>query len=287
MSRCPDLERLADGLPPHTLLVLDGAYAEYVDGYDSGAAMVDARDNVVMTRTFSKLHGLGGLRIGWGYGPAHVMDVLGRLRGPFNLSNTQLEVAEAALGDEAHIARSLSENARLRDWLADRLNASGVATDRSWPISCWPGLRVPNRPLRAMRRCGRWPDRAASVKLRVARSPAHNRGRRICVPPGRPWHRTFHGGAGMTPVPARRLCRAGADRIVDGAGNAPGAGLTETAGTARSPATRAIAVEIGLVDRVTDTAAEAVEGADLVVLCVRSGPWPPSRRILRRIWPRA
>ena len=127
-----ELERLADGLPPHVLLVLDGAYAEYVDGYDGGAAMVDARDNVVMTRTFSKLHGLGGLRIGWGYGPAHVMEVLNRLRGPFNLSTTQLDVAEAALGDAAHIARSLSENARLRDWLADRLNAAGVPTDRSF-----------------------------------------------------------------------------------------------------------------------------------------------------------
>lgn len=127
-----ELERLADGLPPQVLLVLDGAYAEYVEGYDGGAAMVDARENVVMTRTFSKLHGLGGLRIGWGYGPAHVMEVLNRLRGPFNLSNTQLDVAEAALGDAAHIARSLSENARLRDWLADRLIAAGVATDRSF-----------------------------------------------------------------------------------------------------------------------------------------------------------
>ncbi len=127
-----ELERLAAGLPPQALLVLDGAYAEYVDGYDGGAALIDARDNVVMTRTFSKLYGLGGLRIGWGYGPAHVMEVLARLRGPFNLSTPQLEVAEAALGDHAHITRSLRENARLRDWLADRLNASGVATDRPY-----------------------------------------------------------------------------------------------------------------------------------------------------------
>ncbi|SUZ31249.1 Histidinol-phosphate aminotransferase [Roseibaca ekhonensis] len=127
-----ELERLADSLPPQTLLVLDGAYAEYVDGYDGGAALVDTRENVVMTRTFSKLHGLGGLRIGWGYGPAHVMDVLNRLRGPFNLSNTQLDVAEAALGDAAHITRSLSENARLRGWLAEKLSAAGVATDQSF-----------------------------------------------------------------------------------------------------------------------------------------------------------
>lgn len=126
-----ELERLADGLPPQALLVIDGAYAEYVAGYDGGAALVDSRDNVVMTRTFSKLYGLGGLRIGWGYGPAHVMAVLNRLRGPFNLSTTQLDVAEAALGDTAHIDKSLSENARHRDWLADRLNACGVATDQS------------------------------------------------------------------------------------------------------------------------------------------------------------
>lgn len=123
--------RLAEGLPPQALLVLDGAYAEYVDGYDGGASLVDTRDNVVMTRTFSKLFGLGGLRVGWGYGPQHVMDVLGRVRGPFNLSNIQLDVAEAALGDAAHIARSLSENARMRDWLAGKLTALGVPTDPS------------------------------------------------------------------------------------------------------------------------------------------------------------
>ena len=126
-----DVARLAEGLPEQALLVLDGAYAEYAEGYDGGAALVDTRENVVMTRTFSKLFGLGGLRVGWGYGPQHVIDVLGRVRGPFNLSNVQLDVAEAALGDAAHIARSLSENARLRDWLAEKLNALGVATDRS------------------------------------------------------------------------------------------------------------------------------------------------------------
>jgi histidinol-phosphate aminotransferase len=126
-----ELARLADGLPPQALLVIDGAYAEYVDGYDGGASLVDARDNVVMTRTFSKLYGLGGLRVGWGYGPRHVIDVLNRVRGPFNLSNVQLDVAEAALADDAHIARSISENARMRTWLTDRLNSLGVPTDTS------------------------------------------------------------------------------------------------------------------------------------------------------------
>lgn len=126
-----EVTRLATKLPKQALLVLDGAYAEYAEGYDGGAALVDARENVVMTRTFSKLYGLGGLRVGWGYGPQHVMDVLNRVRGPFNLSNVQLDVAEAALGDSAHVTRSLTENARMRDWLTDRLNALGVATDPS------------------------------------------------------------------------------------------------------------------------------------------------------------
>ncbi|TVP97116.1 MAG: histidinol-phosphate transaminase [Roseinatronobacter sp.] len=127
-----EVARLAEGLPAHALLVLDGAYAEYAAGYDGGAALVDQRDNVVMTRTFSKLFGLGGLRVGWGYGPQHVIDVLNRLRGPFNLSSMQLDVAEAALGDAAHINRSLTENARMRTWLAAKLNAIGVATDASY-----------------------------------------------------------------------------------------------------------------------------------------------------------
>ncbi len=126
-----EVVRLADALPSQALLVLDGAYAEYVEGFDGGAAMVAVRDNVVMTRTFSKIHGLGGLRIGWGYGPQHVIDVLNRIRGPFNLSSTQLEVAEAALGDAEHLERSQRENARMRTWLVRALNDLGVACDRS------------------------------------------------------------------------------------------------------------------------------------------------------------
>ena len=126
-----EITRLADALPPQALLVLDGAYAEYVEGYDGGAAMVDARDNVVMTRTFSKIHGLGGLRIGWGYGPRHVIDVLNRVRGPFNLSTTQLEVAEAALQDTEHLERSQRENARMRAWLQRAIQDLGLHCDPS------------------------------------------------------------------------------------------------------------------------------------------------------------
>jgi histidinol-phosphate aminotransferase len=126
-----ELERLASGLPPQALLVLDGAYAEYAEGYDGGAGLAGERPNVVMTRTLSKIYGLGGLRIGWAYGPRAVIDVLNRLRGPFNLSTAQQDAAEAAMGDREHVERCRVENARLRAWLTQALNDIGVACDES------------------------------------------------------------------------------------------------------------------------------------------------------------
>lgn len=126
-----EVARLAENLPPRALLVLDGAYAEYVEGFDGGAALVEARDNVVMTRTFSKLYGLGGARVGWGYGPRAVIDVLNRVRGPFNLSSTALAAAEAALGDTDYVETCRAENARLRNWLAEALAEVGVPSDTS------------------------------------------------------------------------------------------------------------------------------------------------------------
>ncbi len=126
-----ELRRLAEGLPPRVLLALDGAYAEYVDGYDAGAALVAERDNVVMTRTFSKIYGLGGLRVGWGYGPQAVIDVINRIRGPFNLSTAALATAEAAVRDVAYMRRCQTENAKWRDWLARTLAEMGVPSDTS------------------------------------------------------------------------------------------------------------------------------------------------------------
>ncbi len=128
-----DLTRLAEGLPSHTLLVLDGAYAEFVTapGYDAGLSLVESRDNTVMTRTFSKAYGLGGLRIGWGYGPAHVIDALQRVRDPFNLSQAALDTATAAVRDQNHIGFCRAENARLRTWLAAELAKLGLPSDPS------------------------------------------------------------------------------------------------------------------------------------------------------------
>lgn len=131
MISAAEVARLSAGLPPQAILVLDGAYAEYVGDYDGGLALIEARGNVVMTRSFSKIYGLGGLRIGWGYGPAPIIDVLNRIRGPFNLSSTQQEVAEAAVRDQDHVARCRADNARLRHWLAEALAELGLPSDTS------------------------------------------------------------------------------------------------------------------------------------------------------------
>ena len=83
-----EVKRLHAGLPPHVLLVLDAAYAEYVarNDYEAGIELVATTENVVMTRTFSKIYGLAALRLGWMYGPAHVVDAINRIRGPFNVN---------------------------------------------------------------------------------------------------------------------------------------------------------------------------------------------------------
>jgi histidinol-phosphate aminotransferase len=99
-----EIRRLHEGLRPDILLVIDEAYAEYVAEPDWETSLPLARDseNVVVTRTFSKIHGLGGLRIGFGYAPLKVAEAVDRIRLPFNVSVPGIEAAVAALGDEAH-----------------------------------------------------------------------------------------------------------------------------------------------------------------------------------------
>ncbi|MEM9043769.1 MAG: histidinol-phosphate transaminase [Pseudomonadota bacterium] len=121
-----ELERLAEELPSHVLLVLDGAYAEFVEEYDGGARLVEARENVVMTRTFSKIHGLGALRLGWCYAPHHVVDVLNRVRGPFNVTVPALAAGEAAIQDSAWVEHCVAENAEWRAWTSAELTRLNI-----------------------------------------------------------------------------------------------------------------------------------------------------------------
>lgn len=123
-----EVKRLHAGLPRHVLLVLDAAYAEFVqrNDYDAGIALVAENENVVMTRTFSKIHGLAGLRIGWAYCPDHVADVLNRIRGPFNLGAPALAAGRAAIEDTEFVERAVAHNAQWLPWLTGQLQALGL-----------------------------------------------------------------------------------------------------------------------------------------------------------------
>jgi histidinol-phosphate aminotransferase len=144
-------EDLAAQLPERCLLVLDGAYVEYAEGYDGGARLVETRDNVVMTRTFSKVYGLGGLRVGYGYAPRAMIEVLTRMRGPFNLSSMALAGAEAALRDTDWVAEALRINADERARLTGGLRQLGIAATTAPRISCWPASPMRPRPTRRTR----------------------------------------------------------------------------------------------------------------------------------------
>ncbi|MBC6443243.1 MAG: histidinol-phosphate transaminase [Rhodobacteraceae bacterium] len=127
-----ELGRLAAGLPPECLLVIDGAYAEFLDTYDDHIALIENHDNVFMIRTFSKIYGLGALRVGWGYGSAAVIDVLNRIRGPFNVNAAAQAAAEAALRDTRFVEKCRTRNAELRRFLTDGLRRLGLACDTSY-----------------------------------------------------------------------------------------------------------------------------------------------------------
>ncbi len=123
-----ELKRLQAGLPPDALLVIDAAYAEYVtrNDYAAGLELAASCENVVMTRTFSKIYGLANLRIGWAYGPPHVVDALNRIRGPFNLNGPALAAGVASLGDTEHVEAAIAHNARWLPWLSEAISALGI-----------------------------------------------------------------------------------------------------------------------------------------------------------------
>jgi histidinol-phosphate aminotransferase len=123
-----EVRRLHKGLPANVVLVLDAAYGEYVrrNDYEAGIELVATSDNVVMTRTFSKIHGLAALRLGWAYCPAAIVDALNRIRGPFNVSAPAIAAGVAALEDRAHIESSVTHNETWLSWLTGEIERLGL-----------------------------------------------------------------------------------------------------------------------------------------------------------------
>lgn len=140
------VQRLRAGLPPHTLLVLDSAYADYCrrDNYSDGTEVVENCDNVLMVRTFSKMHGLAGLRVGWAYGPAAVIEAINQARGPFNVSIAAQAAATAAVLDREHEEATYAHNSAWLPWLSHELEQVGV---RVYPSVCnFILARIPTDP---------------------------------------------------------------------------------------------------------------------------------------------
>lgn len=130
-----EIARLHAGLPRSVLLVIDQAYAEYLspEEDDAGLALAMTEANVLVTRTFSKIHGLAAERIGWGYGPAAVIDAMHRIRAPFNVTTAGQAAAVAALGDTGFVAATRAHNDRWRGWFVEQIDGLGNAGLRCVP----------------------------------------------------------------------------------------------------------------------------------------------------------
>ncbi|MEX2454660.1 MAG: histidinol-phosphate transaminase [Rhodospirillaceae bacterium] len=125
-----EMARLRGGLPDDVVLVIDAAYSEYVtrNDYTPGVELVDAGDNVVMTRTFSKIYALGGMRLGWAYCPPAIADVLNRIRPPFNIAGATQAAGIAAVNDIDFLTRSREHNSMWQPWLSNRIAETGLET---------------------------------------------------------------------------------------------------------------------------------------------------------------
>ncbi|MGD9812038.1 MAG: histidinol-phosphate transaminase [Sphingobium sp.] len=127
MSSREEIARLHAGLPSHVVLVLDQAYAEYLEPEDEDGGLALAREasNVLVTRTFSKIHGLAAERVGWAYGASGIIENMHRIRGPFNVTTAGQAAAVAAMADEQWVARSRDHNRQWRQWFSDEVAAMG------------------------------------------------------------------------------------------------------------------------------------------------------------------
>ncbi len=148
-----EVERLHAALPPDVVLVLDAAYAEYVrrNDYEPGLGLCERAANVLMLRTFSKVYGLAGLRVGWCYGPAGLIEPLGRVKGAFNVNRAGQAAALAALDDEAFLERSLAHNDTWLPWVQEEFRRLGLEALPS--VGNFFLLRLPEDPAKGQDAC--------------------------------------------------------------------------------------------------------------------------------------
>ncbi len=163
-----EVRRLRAALPADVLLLLDAAYAEYVrrNDYEAGLELVATTENTVMTRTFSKIFGLAGLRIGWAYCPAAIADALNRIRGPFNLSAPSIAAGAAAMDDWAHIEASVRHNDEWLPWLTTEIERLGLAVTPS--VANFILVHFPSTPGRDAVACDAFLKARGIIVRRVA-----------------------------------------------------------------------------------------------------------------------
>jgi len=118
-----DLNKLLFKVPKNVVIIIDGAYAEYVENenYDNGFDLIKRFDNIVITRTFSKVYGLAGVRLGWCYTSKKIASILNKVKPPFNANTIALQMASVALQDVQHLNSVISENKRNREWFEEGL----------------------------------------------------------------------------------------------------------------------------------------------------------------------
>ena len=123
-----EIRKLMLKIPKNIIVVLDGAYAEYVmmENYDLDFSLVDEFENIIMTRTFSKAYGLAGIRLGWCYSSKRVASILNKVKGPFNTNSLAHFAALIALEDQAHINMVIKENKKNKEWFELELKRLGI-----------------------------------------------------------------------------------------------------------------------------------------------------------------
>jgi len=141
--------RLHKSIPSNVLFVYDAAYSEFITNSDyiDGSSLVDKHDNVIMLRTFSKLHGLASLRLGWGYCSENILSNLMKVRGPFSVNTAAILAGIAAIEDIEFQVKSVLHNTKWMGWLEKELDA--LELDFETSVTNFLLIKFPNENLKS------------------------------------------------------------------------------------------------------------------------------------------